>query len=51
MIIGLAQSYSSLLPWDFLGTGFGGVVPYILMLLVLLIRPHGLFGTEEVRRV
>jgi branched-chain amino acid transport system permease protein len=51
MIIGLAQSYSSLLPWEFLGTGFGGVVPYILMLLVLLIRPHGLFGTEEVRRV
>jgi len=51
IIIGLAQSYSSLLPWEFLGTGFGGVVPYILMLFVLLIRPHGLFGTEEVRRV
>jgi branched-chain amino acid transport system permease protein len=51
LIIGLAQSFSSLLPWDFLGTGFAGVVPYIVMLIVLFIRPTGLFGTEEVRRV
>lgn len=51
LIIGLAQAYSSLLPWDFLGSGFGGVVPYIVMLIVLFIRPYGLFGTEEIRRV
>jgi branched-chain amino acid transport system permease protein len=51
MIIGMAQAYSSLLPWDWLGTGFSGVVPYFIMLIVLLIRPYGLFGTEEIRRV
>jgi branched-chain amino acid transport system permease protein len=51
LIIGLAQAYSGLLPWDFLGSGFGGVVPYIVMLAVLFIRPYGLFGTEEIRRV
>jgi branched-chain amino acid transport system permease protein len=51
LIIGLTQSFSSLLPWEFLGSGFGGVVPYIVMLIVLLIRPYGLFGTEEIRRV
>jgi branched-chain amino acid transport system permease protein len=51
LIIGLAQAYSGLLPWDFLGSGFGGVVPYFVMLLVLFIRPYGLFGTEEIRRV
>ncbi len=51
MIIGLAQAYSSLLPWEFLGTGFSGVVPYFIMIVVLLIRPYGLFGTEEIRRV
>lgn len=51
LLIGLAQSYSSLLPWDFLGSGFAGVVPYIVMLIVLLIRPYGLFGSEEIRRV
>lgn len=51
LIIGLAQAYSGLLPWDFLGSGFGGVVPYIVMLIVLFVRPYGLFGTEEIRRV
>jgi len=50
--IGFAESAASTyLTYEWLGTGFGGVVPYIVMLLVLLIRPYGLFGTEEIRRV
>ncbi|MGH8909842.1 MAG: branched-chain amino acid ABC transporter permease, partial [Egibacteraceae bacterium] len=36
-------------PW--LGDDFSVVSPYLLMLLVLLVRPHGLFGTQEVERV
>lgn len=36
---------------DVLGLGFTGLIPYILMLVFLLIRPYGLFGTEEIRRV
>ena len=36
-------------PW--LGDNFATVSPYVLMLLVLLVRPYGLFGTPEVRRV
>jgi branched-chain amino acid transport system permease protein len=36
---------------SFLGVGFGLIVPYLLMLVFLLIRPYGLFGTEEIRRV
>jgi branched-chain amino acid transport system permease protein len=35
----------------FLGRGFGAVVPYVVMLVVLLIRPSGLFGTRELTRV
>lgn len=35
----------------FLGRSFSQAAPYILMLLVLLIRPAGLFGTKEVSRV
>jgi branched-chain amino acid transport system permease protein len=31
--------------------GFGEVVPYVVMVAVLLVRPAGLFGTREVRRV
>ena len=50
--IGFAESAASTyLTYEWLGTGFGGVVPYIVMLMVLLIRPYGLFGTEEIRRV
>jgi branched-chain amino acid transport system permease protein len=36
---------------DTLGTGFQLIVPYVVMLLVLLVRPYGLFGTPEIRRV
>lgn len=50
--IGFAEAgASSYLTFEWLGTGFGGVVPYVVMLIVLLIRPYGLFGTEEIRRV
>ena len=36
-------------PW--LGDNFSLVAPYVLMLLVLLAKPYGIFGTPEVRRV
>jgi branched-chain amino acid transport system permease protein len=36
---------------SFLGRGIGTVAPYAVMLLVLLVRPTGLFGTREVTRV
>jgi len=53
MIIGIAEAMASgyqdqLL---FLGRGFGDVVPYVVMILVLLVRPSGLFGTKELTRV
>jgi branched-chain amino acid transport system permease protein len=35
----------------FLGRGFGTVAPYVVMLLVLLVRPSGLFGRKETARV
>ncbi len=30
---------------------FHVVFPYLIMIGILLVRPYGLFGTEEVRRV
>ena len=52
--IGVVQSLvgtyqGSYAPW--LGQNFAVVAPYVVMLLVLLIRPYGLFGTREVERV
>jgi branched-chain amino acid transport system permease protein len=52
LLVGFAESAASTyLTYDFLGVGFAGIVPYLMMLLVLLVRPYGLFGTEEIRRV
>jgi branched-chain amino acid transport system permease protein len=34
-----------------LGSGFGGIAPYLVLLAVLLLRPQGLFGRPPVRRV
>jgi len=35
----------------FLGNNFYVVMPYVLMIAILLIRPYGLFGTKEVQRL
>ncbi len=35
----------------FMGRGIGEVAPFLVMLLVLLVRPAGLFGTRELSRV
>jgi branched-chain amino acid transport system permease protein len=34
-----------------LGSEFADVVPYLIMFIVLLVRPYGLFGEREVTRV
>jgi branched-chain amino acid transport system permease protein len=34
-----------------LGTGLADVAPYLVMVLVLLVRPNGLFGAKELSRV
>ena len=54
-MVGLAERYAGAYligdTWSFLGGGFSAILPYLLMMGVLLVRPYGLFGTEEVRRV
>lgn len=54
LAVGLVEAYTAAYqpayaPW--LGRNFSLVAPYVLMLLVLLVRPYGLFGTPEVERV
>ncbi len=36
---------------DILGAGYSTVLPYLVMLLVLLVRPSGLFGQATIRRI
>ncbi|HET8910680.1 MAG TPA: branched-chain amino acid ABC transporter permease [Ktedonobacteraceae bacterium] len=54
IIIGLVQDltagYESYVT-SFLGAGIHQITPYLVMILVLLIRPYGLFGTRKVERI
>ncbi|MQA60897.1 MAG: branched-chain amino acid ABC transporter permease [Actinophytocola sp.] len=45
----VATYQSDFAPW--LGQNFAVVSPYVVMMLVLLVKPYGLFGTREVERV
>ena len=52
IIIGLVETISTfyLEPW--LGLpGFQAIAPYVVLLLVLMVRPQGLFGQELIERV
>jgi branched-chain amino acid transport system permease protein len=54
LVVGVVQalvgSYQrDIAPW--LGDNFAVASPYVLMMLVLLAKPYGFFGTPEVRRV
>lgn len=54
IIIGVTQSLTAGYQPDYaewLGTNFHTVMPYVVMILILLVRPYGIFGTREVRRI
>jgi branched-chain amino acid transport system permease protein len=45
----LALHIAGVAAW--LGANFDLVVPYLIMIVALMVRPYGLFGTKEVIRV
>jgi branched-chain amino acid transport system permease protein len=53
LVVGLAETLAQGYATDlsFLGDGFHAVLPYVVMVGVLLVRPSGLFGTRELHRV
>ncbi|MCP2246736.1 branched-chain amino acid ABC transporter permease [Lentzea aerocolonigenes] len=54
LAVGIVESLFGTYQGDFapwLGPNFALVAPYALMLLVLLVRPYGLFGKREVERL
>jgi branched-chain amino acid transport system permease protein len=46
-IIGLMMTYTA----GYLGGGLQQVVPFVILVLILLIRPYGLFGEVRIERV
>lgn len=54
IIIGLTQDLTAGYESHFVnivGASFHDIAPYILMIIILLIRPYGLFGTRKVERI
>lgn len=47
MIVGVLEALAQ---WK-LGGEWAEIVPYVAVLLVILIRPHGLFGSKEIERI
>ncbi len=52
IIMGLIQQFASgYLDGNWGLNGTGEVMPYIILLVILLFKPHGLFGIHEIERV
>lgn len=51
LMIGVVEALASGYLDEPLGSGFGGVAPYLLLFAMLTLRPHGLFGQPRVERV
>ena len=54
LLIGIAEALTRTYQPQYaawLGANFDVVVPYVIMIVVLMVRPYGLFGTPEVERV
>jgi branched-chain amino acid transport system permease protein len=47
VIIGLVETFTG----GYVSTSLREVVPYILLVLILLLKPYGLFGLKEIERV
>jgi branched-chain amino acid transport system permease protein len=47
VIIGLLEAYTG----GYIGQGLNQVLPFIILIVILLIRPYGLFGQEIIERV
>ena len=51
LLMGVLQNLASLYLDPLVGGGMGEVFPFIVMTIVLIIRPTGLFGSRRIERV
>jgi len=47
VIVGLLSAYTG----GYIGGGLNSVIPFIVLVLILMVRPYGLFGQEIIERV
>ena len=51
LIVGAVEALTAAFLDPLVGGGMKSFVPYVLMILILMIRPYGLFGEEIIERV
>jgi branched-chain amino acid transport system permease protein len=51
LIIGVVENLAGFYLEDYLGSGIHEIAAYVLVLIIMMIRPYGLFGTKEIERV
>ncbi len=51
LIIGVLENLSGGYLDHFFGGGVKEVAPFVILVIILMIKPYGLFGTEEIERV
>jgi branched-chain amino acid transport system permease protein len=51
LIIGVTENLAGFYLEDYLGTGIKEIIAYVIVLIVMMVRPYGLFGTKEIERV
>jgi branched-chain amino acid transport system permease protein len=51
LIIGVLENLSGGYLDQFFGGGVKEVAPFVVLVIILMIKPYGLFGTEEIERV
>lgn len=49
--VGLLQELGSFYGNPVVGPGFGAVLPLLFLMVVIVIKPYGLFGTERIERL
>jgi branched-chain amino acid transport system permease protein len=47
VIIGLLETYTG----GYIGQGLNQVLPFVILIIILMVRPYGLFGQEIIERV
>jgi branched-chain amino acid transport system permease protein len=51
LVVGIAEMFAGGYIDPYIGGGAKQVVGFVIMLLILMVRPYGLFGTPEIRKV
>ena len=51
LLIGVMENLAGFYLEDYLGSGINEITAYVVVLVVMMIRPYGLFGSKEIERV